>query len=76
MLSLEHEVLLSLFHGRERDGVRLGEMALLAAATLADETQELCSDVILNAVTAAARVALEASRIGEAASGVCKSVLV
>lgn len=55
----ELSVLSVLAHGRERDGVRLGEVALLAVATLADETQVLYSDVILNAVTAAAKVALE-----------------
>ncbi len=48
-----------LAHGKEPEGARIALSALKAVATLASDSQMLYSDVILGAVGAAAKVALE-----------------
>ena len=55
----ELAVLSVLAHGKEPEGARIALSALKAVATLASDSQMLYSDVILGAVGAAAKVALE-----------------
>ena len=55
----ELAVLSVLAHGKEPEGPRIALSALKAVATLASDSQMLYSDVILGAVGAAAKVALE-----------------
>ena len=55
----ELAVLSVLAHGRAPEGPRIALHALKAVATLASDSQMLYSDVILGAVSAAAKVALE-----------------
>ena len=55
----ELAVLSVLAHGKEPEGARIALSALKAVATLASDSQMLYSDVILESVSAAAKVALE-----------------